>query len=58
MIKREVTRKSPEVAERRGRGCDVESDEWREAHACVEDLRELLKAGPISAGDVASLAAR
>ncbi len=57
IIKREIPRKSREVAERGARGFDVESDEWRVARACVEDLKEL-KVDSISAGDVVSLAAR
>jgi len=36
MIKKEVARKGNEVAERRARGLDVESEEWLEARACVD----------------------
>ncbi len=53
-----LPRKPPKVADINPRGVDVESDEWRAARACAEDLKELMTAGPVSAGVVASLAAR
>jgi hypothetical protein len=47
-----LPRKPPNVADINPRGVDVESDEWRAARACAEDLKELMTAGPVWIGTV------